>query len=115
MSDALPADRPLLLDLAKEAFRRQIAKRVRPLSRAYVERWTRGEFWLHTSVVQRHRAELRAYKDIVLETLRTTTVDEMFAVCRQVRPELDDLWSSPPARGRLTMERERSIDFVESL
>ena len=115
MSDAATADRPLLLDLAREAFRRQIAKRVRPLARSFVERWARGEFWLYRAVVQRHGAELRAYKDVVLETLRTTTVDEMLAVCRQVRPELDDLWSSPPARERLTLERERSIDFVESL
>ena len=115
MSDAVPADRPLLLDLAKEAFRRQIAKRVRPLSRAYVERWTRGEFWLHTSVVQRHRAELRAYKDIVLETLRTTSVEEMLGVCRRARADLGDVWSSAAARERLSMERDRSIEFVESL
>lgn len=115
MTDAPPADRPLLLDLAREAFRRQIAKRVRPLARSYVERWTQGEFWLYRSVVQGHRAELRAYKDVVLETLRATTAEEMLAVCRRARPDLGDLWSSPAAEERLRMERERSIEFVESL
>jgi len=115
MTDAPEADRPLLLGLAREAFRRQIAKRVRPLARSYVERWTAGEFWLYRSVVQKHRVELRTYKDVVLETLRATTLDEMLAVCHDVRPDLGDLWSSPAARERLGMERERSIEFVESL
>jgi len=115
MTDALPPDRMLLLDLAREAFRNQIAKRVRPLARSYVEHWMTGGFWLYLSVVQRHRAELRAYRDVVLETLRATTEEEMLAVCLRVRPDLGDLWSSPAARERLRMERERSIEFVESL
>lgn len=115
MSDAPSADRPLLLDLAKEAFRSQIAKRVRPLSRGFVERWAQGEFWLYTSVVQRHRAELRAYREIVLETLRTTEVDEMLAICRRIRADLSDVWASPAAHERLAQERQRSIEFVESL
>ena len=115
MTDAPAADRPLLLDLAREAFRRQIAKRVRPLARSYVERWTAGEFWLYRSVVQRHRTELHTYKDVVLETLRVTTVEEMLAMCQRARPDLGDLWSSPAARERLRLERERSIEFVESL
>ena len=115
MTTAPPTDRPLLLDLAREVFRNQIAKRVRPLARSYVERWTAGEFWLYRSVVQGHRAELRAYKDVVLETLRATTVEEMLAVCLRARPDLGDLWSSPAAQERLRMERERSIEFVETL
>jgi len=34
-----PAERALLLELAKDSFRQQIAKRVRPLARSYVEKW----------------------------------------------------------------------------
>ena len=105
----------LFLDLAKDAFRRQIAKRVRPLARSYVERWMGGEFWLYTSVVSRHRSELRAYRDVVLETLRSMREEDMLAICRKERPDLDDLWSKPAARERLKQERERAIEFVQGL
>lgn len=109
------SDRQLLLGLAKEAFSRQIAKRVRALARTYVERWSTCEFWLYEAVLQRHRTELRGYKEVVLETLRKTSVDEMLAVCRQTRPDLDDLWSTPAARDKLAKEIERSIDAVQKL
>ncbi len=115
MAEVALGDAGLFLDLAKDAFRRQIAKRVRPLARSYVERWTGGEFWLYSSVVNRHRSELRAYRDVVLETLRSMSVAEMLAICRRERPDLDDLWSKPAARERLEQERDRAVDFVERL
>ena len=76
------ADLPLLLDLAKDAFARQVARRVRPLARGYVERWTKGEFWLYRSVVLENERELRAYKPVIIETLRNTTPRELLAICR---------------------------------
>ncbi len=51
---------PLLRSLAKETFIRQVAKRVRPLARSYVERWMGCEFWLYRSVVRENQNELRA-------------------------------------------------------
>lgn len=115
MAKAVAGESGLFLDLAKDAFRRQIAKRVRPLARSYVDRWLTGEFWLYTSVVNRHRAELRAYRDVVLETLRAVTVAEMLEICRRERPDLDDVWSGAGARTRLSQERTRAIEVVEKL
>lgn len=109
------AEIPLLLTLAKDAFERQIERRVRPLARSYVERWTAGELWLYISVVREHATELRMFKPVVLETLRNTTVEEMLAICRRTRPDLDDLWSRPAAREKLTKEIEESIVAVEGL
>ena len=63
----------MLLDLAKHAFRRQVAKRVRPLSRSFVERWMECELWLYPSVLQRHQNELHSFKAVVVETLRKTS------------------------------------------
>jgi len=73
------------------------------------------EFWLYASVVRDHRTELTAYKAVVLETLRRTSVDEMLDVCRKTRPDLDDLWTMTAAREKLAREREKSIETVESL
>lgn len=109
------ADRPLLLELAKEAFRTQIAKRVRALARSYVERWKGCEFWLYPSVVQRHGVELRAYKGVVTEVLRNTPLDEVLEICRTTRPDLDDLWKTPEARAKLGKEIERAIAAVRDL
>src|SRR2546426_1803908 len=72
-----PAEGALLLELAKDSFRQQIAKRVRPLARGYVEKWLKCELWLYTSVIQRHSNELHSYKAVVLQTLRTTSLDDM--------------------------------------
>lgn len=105
---------PLLLELAKDSFRQQIAKRVRPLARSYVERWMRCELWLYPAVVQRHRNELHSYRHIVLEVLRSTSVDEMLGICRKARPDLTDLWSNPAAGTKLTMEIAKSIEAVEA-
>src|SRR5438034_828159 len=79
-------DRPLLLELAKESFRQQVAKRVRPLARSFVERWMNCELWLYPSVIQRHGNELHSYKAVVLETLRKTSLDEMLSICPDSRP-----------------------------
>lgn len=115
MSATETSETTLLLSLARETFTRQVAKRVRPLARSYVERWMQCEFWLHTSVVRDHRTELHAYKAVVLETLRKTTIEEMLAVCRKTRPDLDDLWTMPAAREKLTKEIARSLEAVAAL
>lgn len=109
------SDRPLLLGLAKEAFQRQVAKRVRPLARSYVERWMQCELWLYPSVVQRHQNELHSYKAVVIETLRKTSLDEMLSICRTTRPDLEDLWRRPAAREKLTKEIHQAIEAVEAL
>jgi hypothetical protein len=110
-----PHDTALLLDLAKEAFQQQVAKRVRPLARSYVERWMGCELWLYSSVVQRHLNELHSYKNVVLETLRKTNLDDMLSICRSTRPDLEDLWKRPAARDKLRKEIERAVAAVEAL
>ena len=109
------SEHQLLLELAKEAFAKQVAKRVRPLSRGYVERWMKGEFWLYSDVVRRHATELRFYRPVVLEVLRATQVDEMLDICRRTRPDLTYLWHDPAARSKLTREIEEATKAVESL
>ncbi|MGI0149345.1 MAG: hypothetical protein ACREDF_07430 [Thermoplasmata archaeon] len=108
-------DTPLLLELAEDAFRSQVAKRVRPLARSYVERWMKCELWLYSSVVQRHTNELHSYKRVVLETLRKTSLDEMLSICRTTRPDLDDLWKQPAARDKLKKEIDKAVEAVQAL
>jgi hypothetical protein len=110
-----PTESSLLLDLAREAFRQQVAKRVRPLARSYVERWLGCELWLYPSVVQRHGNELHSYKAVVLETLRKTNLDDMLSICRATRPDLDDLWKRPAARDKLRKEIDKAIEAVQVL
>jgi len=105
----------LLLELAKDAFTRQVAKRVRSLSRGYVERWLKGEFWLYPDIVRRHGTELRAFRPVVLEVLRATTVEEMLDICRKTRPDLTYLWHDPAARTRLSQEIDEAVKAVEAL
>ena len=107
-------DRPLLLELAKDAFRQQVAKRVRPLARSFVERWLNCELWLYPSVIQRHGNEIHSYKAVVLETLRKTSLDEMLSICRATRPDLSDLWAKAAARMKLQKEIEEAIRAVEA-
>src|SRR5256712_12531734 len=109
-----PTERALLLELAKDSFRQQIAKRVRPLARSYVEKWMACELWLYPSVIQRHGNELHMYKAVVLETLRNTSLDDMLGICQATRPDLNDLWAKPAARAKLQREVERSIDAVKA-
>src|SRR5882762_12008295 len=110
-----PPETRLLLDLAKEAFRQQVAKRVRPLARSYVEKWMGCELWLYPAVIQRHANELHSYKAVVLETLRGTPVDELVEICRATRPDLDDLWKKPAARDKLKKEVAKAIEAVETI
>lgn len=109
-----PTERALLLELAKESFRQQIAKRVRPLARSYVEKWLKCELWLYSSVVQRHSNELHSYKAVVLQTLQSTSLDDMLLICRTTRPDLADLWAEPAARVKLQKEIEKAIEAVEA-
>jgi hypothetical protein len=73
------------------------------------------ELWLYSSVVQRHATELRSYKQVVIETLHMTTLDEMLSICRTTRPDLDDLWKTPEARAKLGKEIERAVTAVREL
>jgi hypothetical protein len=115
MNASEASDRPLLLELAKDAFARQVARRVRPLARSYVERWLKGEFWLYKSVILENERELRGYAAIVLETLRRTSTKELLDLCRTTRPDLDDLWSDPASKTRLSQEIAGAIEAVEAL
>lgn len=105
----------LLLELAKDAFAKQVAKRVRPLSRGFVEQWMKGELWLYPDVVRRHATELRAYRLVVLEVLRSTSIDEMLDICRKTRPDLTYLWHNPAATVKLTKEIDEAVKAVEAL
>ncbi len=105
----------LLLELAKDAFEKQVAKRVRPLSRGFVERWMKGDLWLYPDVIRRHGTELHAYKPVVLEVLRSTSVDEMLDICRKTRPDLTYLWHDPAAKAKLTKEIDEAVKAVQSL
>ena len=105
----------LLLELAKDAFTKQVAKRVRPLSRGFVERWMKGDLWLYSDVVRRHATELRAYKPVVLEVLRATSVEEMLDTCRKTRPDLTYLWHDPAAKAKLIREIDEAVQAVQAL
>ncbi len=115
MAVSQESEHRLLLELAKDAFTRQVAKRVRPLSRGYVERWMKGEFWLYPDIVRHHGTELRAFRPVVLEVLRATTVEEMLDICRKTRPDLTYLWHDPAARTRLSQEIDEAVKAVEAL
>ncbi len=115
MGGAQESDHRLFLELAKDAFAKQIAKRVRPLSRGYVEQWMKGDLWLYTAVVQRHATELRAFKPVVLEVLRATSVDEMLEICRHTRPDLTYLWHNSAAKAKLVKEIDEAVKAVEAL
>src|SRR5947208_15121103 len=86
-----PPDTRLLLELAKEAFRQQVAKRVRPLARSYAERWMGCERWLYPSVIQGNGNELHSYKPAVIEPLRKTSFNEILPICRTPHPDPDDI------------------------
>ena len=115
MAATSESDHRLFLELAKDAFAQQVAKRVRPLSRNFVERWMKGDLWLYPDVLRRHATELRAFKPVVLEVLRSTSVDEMLDNCRRTRPDLTYLWHDPAARAKLTREIEEAVNSVDAL
>ncbi len=109
------AEHRLLLELAKEAFEKQVAKRVRPLSRGFVERWMKGDLWLYSDVVRRHATELHTFKPVVLEVLRSTSIDEMLDICRRTRPDLTYLWHDPAAKAKLAKEIDEALRAVQAL
>lgn len=115
MKDEGTMEGALLLELAKDAFAKQIAKRVRPLARTFVEKWMRCELWLYPSVIQRHRNELHTFKVAVIEVLKTSSIEEVLAICRTTRPDLDDLWRTRAAHEKLTKELRKSIEAIEGL
>jgi hypothetical protein len=105
----------LLVTMAREATLAKVAQRVRPLSRGYVERWIGGEFSLADQVLLRHANDIRGYKDLVLQTMDSLTVDDLLAKCEATRPDLEDLWGSDGAHHRLSGEWEKARAEVADL
>lgn len=105
----------LLLEMAREAVLAKVAQRVGRLSREYVEGWVRGEFSLVDRVAERHGTEIRAWKDVVVETMRALTVEDLLDVCRATRPDFADLWDTDGARDRLAGEWSRAQEYVKGL
>ncbi len=101
--------------MAREATLAKVAQRVRPLSRGYVERWIVGEFSLADQVVQKHANDIRAYQDLVLQTMDSLTVEELLRKCEETRPDLGDLWKSDGARQRLGEEWQEARAYVAGL
>src|SRR5437773_1865155 len=77
-----PPETRLLLELAKEAFRQQVAKRVRPLARSYVERWMGCELWLYPSVIQRHQLA------VLYQALLPCQCLEIFRILASLGPDV---------------------------
>ncbi|MCJ2531989.1 MAG: hypothetical protein LN413_06805 [Candidatus Thermoplasmatota archaeon] len=105
----------LLVTMAREATLAKVAQRVRPLSRGYVERWIGGEFSLADQVVQKHANDIRAYQDLVLQTMDSLTVEELLRKCEETRPDLGDLWGSDGANQRLAEEWHKARAYVAGL
>lgn len=105
----------LLLDMAREAVLAKVAQRASRLSREYVEGWIRGEFSLVDRVARRHENDIRAWKEVVLQTIDALTVEELLEKCRDVRPDLQDLWASDGAHARLSEEWGRAREYVRGL
>ncbi|MFQ6013450.1 MAG: hypothetical protein ACE5LS_07390 [Thermoplasmata archaeon] len=105
----------LLVTMAREATLVKVAQRVRPLSRGYVERWIAGEFSLADQVVQKHANDIRAYRDLVLQTMDALTVEDLLLRCEETRPDLEDLWGSPEAHERLAEEWDKAHAYVADL
>ncbi len=105
----------LLVTMAREATLAKVAQRVRPLSRGYVERWIGGEFSLADQVVQKHANDIRAYQDLVLQTMDSLTVEDLLRKCEETRPDLGDLWGSDGARQRLGEEWQEARAYVAGL
>lgn len=105
----------LLLDMAREAVLAKVSQRVGRLSREYVEGWIRGDFSLVDRVARRHENDIRAWREVVLQTIDALTVDELLKRCQATRPDFDDLWTSEGARIRLTEEWDRARAYVRGL
>ncbi len=105
----------LLLEMARGAVLAKVAQRVSRLSRGYVEGWIAGDFSLVDRVAQRHENEIRAWKEVVLRTISSISVDDLLQTCKDARPDLTDLWESETARNRLTEEWNNAHAYVEKL
>ena len=105
----------LMVTMAREATLAKVAQRVRPLSRGYVERWIGGEFSLADQVLRRHANDIRGYKDLVVQTMDSLTVDDLLAKCEATRPDLGDLWGSEGAHQRLAEEWQSARAAVAAL
>ena len=93
----------------------KVSQRVDQLSREYVEGWLEGEFSLVDRVARRHENEIKAWKDVVLETMENLTVEELLATCKATRPDFSDLWESEVAHERLSEEWGRAQTYVQGL
>ncbi len=105
----------LLIDMAREAVLAKVSRRVSSLSRGYVEGWISGEFSIVDRMARKHENEIRAWRDVVLETMDSLTVDELLRICQEARPDFADLWESAGARRRLEEEWGRARAYVASL
>lgn len=105
----------LLLDMAREAVLAKVQQRVSRLSRHYVERWIAGEFSLVDRVARRHENDIKAWQDVVLQTMDALTVEELLAVCQEARPDFEDLWRSEGAHARLSDEWGTAREYVQGL
>ncbi len=105
----------LLLDMAREAVLAKVARRVKSLSRGYVEGWIRGDFSIVDHMARKHKKEIRAWRDVVLGTMDSLTVDELLKACHEARPDFRDLWESEGARRRLTEEWSKAHAYVKGL
>ena len=75
----------------------------------------KGELWLYSDVVRRPGTELRAYRPVVLEVPRSTSIAEMLDICRRTRPDLTYLWHDPAAKAKLAKEIDEAVKAVEAL
>lgn len=105
----------LLLEMARGAVLAKVAQRVSRLSRGYVEGWIAGDFSLVDRVAQKHENEIRAWKDVVLQTIVSITVDDLLQICKETRPDFTDLWENETARERLMEEWNNAHAYVEKL
>jgi len=88
---------------------------VRTLDRSYVQKWMSGDLWISDAIARKYERDVRAWRDIVRETLATITPDDLLAACRTARPDLADLWGTAQARTKMQAEWERGRAWVEKL
>jgi len=92
-----------------------VGDRVRTLDRSYVQKWMSGDLWISDAIARKYERDVRAWRDIVRETLATITPDDLLAACRTARPDLADLWGTTQARTKMHAEWERGRAWVEKL
>jgi len=92
-----------------------VADRVRKLDRSYVQKWVSEDLWIADTIARTYERDVRAWREIVRETLGAITPDELLATCRNARPDLADLWDTDGARTKMRAEWERGRAWVERL